>query len=218
MEVDVNVRAKNFKLKEDIEGHIRRHIERMPRHLGSIQSAEVVLSQQPTRLNPQRMEYRAQLTLQTRTNLIRSEVCNAELLTAVDEAMDHLSRQVERQKSRSNRRKRGAVGLGKSAADMVERGVMMDEAALAGPEGANGSTMYDDGAGDENADGDEDEGGNIVRVKSFSVKPMFPEDAIEQMELLGHNFFVFWNASDERMSVLYKRNDGNYGLIQPELS
>lgn len=216
MEVEVNVRAKNFKLKEDIEGHIRRHIERMPRHLGSVQSAEVVLSQQPTRLNPQRMEYRAQLTIQTRTNLIRSEVCNAELLTAVDEAMDHLSRQIERQKSRSNRRKRGAVGLGKSAADMVERGVMMDEAALAAPQGGNGAATYD-GAGDANADEDEDEGGNIVRVKSFSVKPMFPEDAIEQMELLGHNFFVFWDAGDDRMSVLYKRNDGNYGLIQPEL-
>ena len=212
MEVEVNVRAKNFKLQEDIESHIRRHIERMPRHLGSVQSAEVILSQQPTRLNPQRMEYRAQLTLQTRTNLIRSEVCNAELLTAVDEAMDHLSRQMERQKARSTRRRRGAVGLGKSAADMVERGVVVDEAELAAPQGGNGALMYGG-----TSDDDEDEGGQIVRVKNFSVKPMFPEDAIEQMELLGHSFFVFWDAGDDRMSVLYKRNDGNYGLIQPEL-
>ncbi len=158
------------------------------------------------------MEYKAQLTLQTRTNLIRSEVCNAELLTAVDEAMDHLSRQVERQKARSNRRRRGAVGLGKSAADMVDRGVMVDEAELGAPQSGDGASAYD-GAEDE----DENEGGNIVRVKSFSVKPMFPEDAIEQMELLGHSFFVFWDAEDDRMSVLYKRNDGNYGLIQPEL-
>lgn len=212
MEVEVNVRAKNFKLQEDMESHIRRHIERMPRHLGSVQSAEVILSQQPTRLNPQRMEYRAQLTLQTRTNLIRSEVCNAELLTAVDEAMGHLSRQMERQKARSSRRRRGAVGLGKSAADMVERGVIVDEADLAAPQSGNGASL-NDGV----SYGDEDEGGQIVRVKNFSVKPMFPEDAIEQMELLGHSFFVFWDAGDDRMSVLYRRNDGNYGLIQPEL-
>jgi putative sigma-54 modulation protein len=47
---------------------------------------------------------------------------------------------------------------------------------------------------------------------------MFPEDAIEEMELLGHSFFVFMNATDEQVNVLYRRNDGNYGLIQPDLS
>ena len=61
-----------------------------------------------------------------------------------------------------------------------------------------------------------EETGAIVRVKSFILKPMFPEDAIEQMELLGHTFFVFMNASDERLNVLYRRNDGNYGQLQPE--
>jgi putative sigma-54 modulation protein len=70
--------------------------------------------------------------------------------------------------------------------------------------------------GQQSETGDEDELGSVVRVKGFSVKPMFPEDAIEQMELLGHDFFVFMNASDERVNVLYRRNDGNYGLIQPE--
>ncbi len=57
----------------------------------------------------------------------------------------------------------------------------------------------------------------IVRVKRFAVSPMDEEEAIEQMELLGHDFFVFFNPNSGRMSVLYRRKDGNYGLLEPEL-
>ena len=57
---------------------------------------------------------------------------------------------------------------------------------------------------------------DVVRVKRFSVKPMDVEDAITQMELLGHNFFLFMNSENEKMNVLYRRNDGSYGLLIPE--
>ena len=57
---------------------------------------------------------------------------------------------------------------------------------------------------------------DVVRVKKFAVKPMDVDDAITQMELLGHNFFVFMNAETDSMSVLYRRNDGAYGLLVPE--
>ena len=57
---------------------------------------------------------------------------------------------------------------------------------------------------------------DVVRVKRFSVKPMDVEDAITQMELLGHNFFLFMNSENDTMSVLYRRNDGSYGLLLPE--
>lgn len=57
----------------------------------------------------------------------------------------------------------------------------------------------------------------IVRTKRFPVKPMTLEEAILQMNLLGHNFFVFANAETEQVNVLYRRKDGNYGLIEPEL-
>lgn len=58
----------------------------------------------------------------------------------------------------------------------------------------------------------------IVRTKRFGIKPMYPEDACVQMELLGHNFFVFFNAENEEVNVVYKRKDGSYGLIEPEFS
>ena len=66
-------------------------------------------------------------------------------------------------------------------------------------------------AGDE----DEDEV-QIIRTKRFGMKPMFPEDACVQMELLGHAFFVFRNAETDEVNVVYKRKNGSYGLIEPE--
>ena len=57
---------------------------------------------------------------------------------------------------------------------------------------------------------------DVVRTKRFSVKPMDVDDAITQMELLGHNFFLFMNAETNTMCVLYRRNDGTYGLLVPE--
>lgn len=56
----------------------------------------------------------------------------------------------------------------------------------------------------------------IVRTKKFDIKPMYPEDACVQMELLGHNFFVFMNADTDQVNVVYKRKGNTYGLIEPE--
>ena len=64
----------------------------------------------------------------------------------------------------------------------------------------------------------EDEEVNIIRTKKFGIKPMFPEDACIQMELLGHSFFVFSNAETDEVNVVYKRKDGSFGLIEPEFS
>lgn len=63
-----------------------------------------------------------------------------------------------------------------------------------------------------------DEGIKIVRTKKFGIKPMYPEDACVQMELLGHNFFVFCNAETEEVNVVYKRGQNTFGLIEPEFS
>jgi putative sigma-54 modulation protein len=63
----------------------------------------------------------------------------------------------------------------------------------------------------------DEEEGQVVRTKRFSVAPMVQEEAVEQMELLGHDFFVFFNADEEGINVLYCRKDGNYGLLIPEL-
>jgi putative sigma-54 modulation protein len=62
----------------------------------------------------------------------------------------------------------------------------------------------------------EEEDIQIIRNKKFDIKPMYPEDACIQMELLGHNFFVFCNAETDQVNVVYKRKGNTYGLIEPE--
>ena len=65
-------------------------------------------------------------------------------------------------------------------------------------------------------DTDDEEDVQIIRTKRFGVKPMFPEDACVQMELLGHDFFVFRNADTDEVNVVYKRKNHTYGLIEPQ--
>ncbi len=67
----------------------------------------------------------------------------------------------------------------------------------------------------ETIDNKEDDG-EIVKVKKFNIKPMSTEEAILQMELVQHNFFVFKDSDTENINVIYKRNDGNYGLLEPD--
>jgi putative sigma-54 modulation protein len=215
--MQITVKPKNFKLQTAVEAPVRKRVERLCRRLEDLDSAEVILSQQPTHLHPNRLQYVAQITLHTRHgNLIRSEVAHPELLTAVDEAIDHLHHQIERFKSRRLRRRRGAVRLGVALAPEV--------APATGAEGEPLPAVqppYPAVAGSEFISGEaasDEQEGRIVKVKRFSVKPMYPEDAIEEMELLGHSFYVFWNADDDHINVVYRRKDGNYGLIQPEPS
>ncbi|HET6314060.1 MAG TPA: ribosome-associated translation inhibitor RaiA, partial [Chloroflexia bacterium] len=208
--MSVNIRPKNFKLEPKIEEHIRKHLTKRNRQVDDLESTEVVLSQQPTRHNAQRFQYVAQVTLHTRHNIVRSEVAHDELLTAVDQALANLDKQLERRKTRQSRNKKGGQGLGRSAAMNVstEEPSVIEMAAPAKPaaEAFAGNGKY--GGSDEGA---------IVRVKRFRMKPMDPEEAIEHMELLGHNFYVFCNSDQERVGVVYRRNDGDYGLLEPEL-
>lgn len=78
------------------------------------------------------------------------------------------------------------------------------------------SLRYDDASPEYDDYDDEDEGPHIVRVKRFSMKPMSVEEAMLQLELLGHSFFVFTNAETDRINVIYARKDGNFGLIEPD--
>ena len=84
--------------------------------------------------------------------------------------------------------------------------------------------LYEKGKGSSLAGGElSEEAGSalpsreVVKVKRFAVKPMSIAEAIDQMELLGHDFFLFFNADTEEINLLYRRRDGNYGLIEPEL-
>jgi putative sigma-54 modulation protein len=130
----------------------------------------------------------AQITLRhERGTILRAEERTADQFAAVDAVVDKMYRQIERYKGKRRRRE----GVDNNNFAGYETAVQLDE--------------------------DEFETGNVIRRKQFSIEPMHEEEAIEQMELLGHDFFVFVNASTESVNVVYRRRDGNFGLLEPEL-
>jgi putative sigma-54 modulation protein len=119
--------------------------------------------------------------------IIRGEESTADMYASIDMVVDKLERQVKKYKTRMNR-------------SLRQRGMRVISEKLAATE----------------AEERVEEEPLLVKTKRFSLKPMSVEEAILQMDLLGHNFFVFANADNDSISVVYRRNDGNYGLIEPE--
>ena len=97
--------------------------------------------------------------------------------------------------------------------EIIERQLKKYKNKLA--DGKNGSGSFKQEFVEK--DYDDDEEIKIVRSKKFDIKPMYPEDACVQMELLGHSFYVFCNAETEQVNVVYKRKGNTYGLIEPEV-
>ena len=129
----------------------------------------------------------AQITVRGKNLLLRSEERADDIFAAFDTAMDKIQRQIDRYKGK---RYRGR-GDGRSAAEVVPMPEMEIE---------------------------EDDELLVVRRKKFTLIPMNEAEAIEQMQLLGHNnFFIFFDADANRMKVLYRRRNGTYGLIEPEV-
>ncbi|MBC7249069.1 MAG: ribosome-associated translation inhibitor RaiA [Anaerolineae bacterium] len=130
----------------------------------------------------------AQLTVRSRGTILRAEEKTSDIFNSIDAVMDKMYRQIARYKGKRQGRGRAAV---QGEALPIELELEEEEA---------------------------EEPRRIVRTKRFRLVPMDEEEAIEQMELLGHDFFVFFNVSVGEINVLYRRKDGNYGLIQPELA
>ena len=135
----------------------------------------------------------AEVTLLTNGHVLRSTSAGATPMAAFDIVLDKLERQVVRSKERPR-------SVRERHSDEVES--VLNREAL--------GTIEPDGAAQE-ADGRP----SVVKVKRFDMQPMFEEDAISQMEELGHAFFVFLNAETDQVGVLYRRRDGSYGLIEP---
>jgi putative sigma-54 modulation protein len=100
--------------------------------------------------------------------------------------------------------------------DKIERQILKHKTKLKNRFGANESIRFEIPPVYQEAKEEEEETSfEIVKTKRFPIKPMSAEEAILQMNLLGHNFFVFTNADTDTINVVYKRKDGKYGLIEP---
>ena len=139
-----------------------------------------------------REEHVAEMTVFFNSMILRSEESSGDMYSSIDSAIDKIEKQVIKHREKLNQRLR--QGATRQISDQLaaeQLGVKEEEK--------------------------EDSEPKVVRTKHILLKPMDVEEAILQMNLLGHDFFVFNNAETDTVNVLYQRKDGNYGLIEPEL-
>ena len=180
-----NLKARNVELDDRLRGQIERKLRRLDRITHESAEADVELIGHASHATDSAQV--AEVTLRNNGEVVRSTASGATPLAALDVVIDKLERQVVRTKERP-----GSVR--KRHSDEIES-VLTRE--------ARGTVDADEGRP------------QVVKVKRFDMQPMFEEDAITQMEELGHAFFVFLDAETEQVAILYRRTDGNYGVIQP---
>ncbi len=185
-------KGQGLAVPEPIRRHAQRRFARLDRYLPEGTEVVLELRREETRAAQQR--YIAEATLSEGGRIVRAEERARDLEAAVDAAADTLARQARRYNER--RRRKDRTSLARSIVS----------------EPASASVA----AAEDEDDLEEQTGEDVVRVKRFAMKPMTLDEALEQVELLGHDFFMFFNADERRYGVLYKRNDGGYGLILPE--
>lgn len=182
----MQITGKNLDISTATRDYITRKLEKLNRHLSKIEAFEVVASEEKTRSPEQR--FILQVTINNNGTILRGEERGPDLRTAIDKVSEVMSRQVEHYKGKlpsSRRRRMPSIRTPNNEA--ID---LVDEEPS-------------------------EEGPRIVKTKRFNVKPMAIDEAVDQMVLLGHDFFLFSNTDNNKMSLLYKRKDGNYGLIEP---
>ncbi len=192
MALEVAIFPKNMELTDRISGYINKKITKLDRFLGDIEETRVDLAYEKSARNPSDRQV-AQITIRGRGYILRTEERSDDIFTAVDLALDKMQRKIERFKGKRSRGR----GDGTPAAEVAP------ETPVAVEEGAE----------------EVEEATVIARHKTFELVPMDEMEAIEHMIRLGHeNFFVFYNANNNAVNVLYRRRDGTYGLIEPTLA
>lgn len=189
--MQIIVQGRNVQVTDRLHEYVESKVNKLDRYLSTIIEARMELSTESTRSAEDR--HVAQLTVRSKGGLLRAEERSKDIFMAVDMVMDKMKRQIDRYKKKRWGRTRGTPAE-------VEEPLLIEE--------------------EEEEEIDTEEGfseGRIVRFKRFDITPMSPEEAVDQMELLGHTFFVFYNAEEGQINVVYARRDGNYGLIQPQM-
>lgn len=188
MAQNIDIAARNMRLTDNLRDYVEKKAAKLDRYLQEIEEVRVELSHIKSARNAQDRQV-AQITVHGKGFILRSEERTDDIHAAFDTALDKIQRQIDRYKGKHYRGR----GDGRSAAEVVE--VAEEELPV-------------------------DETGELLpligRRKKFIVLPMTEDEAVEQMRLLGHdNFFIFFNAEQNSIQVLYRRRNGTYGLIEP---
>lgn len=179
----VNIYGKDMRVGDSLNEKIEQKLAKFHRYFDDEARAEV-------KLQPEGDQVRAEVTFKIRVHFYRAEAIAPDALSAVEQAIAKMERQIRKHKSRMKKQ-------------VKEYAYMKDYFAQA---------MQDDPAVSDEPQIEQD----IIRRKNFRIDPMTPNEAVIQMEMLGHNFLLFLSEETGKVCLVYKRNDGHYGMIEPE--
>lgn len=189
--MELTIHGSNLEVTDRLRNYVEKRTERLDRYMPNLAEIRVDLAAENTRSAVERQI--AQITIRDeRGTILRAEERSSDMFASIDAVVDKLYRQINRYRGKRRRK----VRSGGNENFIMEEPLPFEE---------------------DLDESEEEKERTIVRRKRFALRPMLAEEAIEQMELLSHDFFVYFDAEDEAINVLYRRHDGNYGLLQPEL-
>lgn len=187
--MEIVIHGRSVDITPRLQSYVQRKVEKLDRYMPNIAEVRVDLAEE--KANKMGKNQIAQITVRhSRGTILRAEERTNDIFAAVDEVVDKMYRQIERFKGK-RRRKDGNNHQPTDEFEGYETAVQLED--------------------------DDFDGGSVIRRKLFSVEPMHEEEAMEQLELLGHDFYVFVNAETRGVNVVYRRKDGGYGLLEPEV-
>jgi len=187
--MEIAIRGKNIDLTTALKDYIDDKVGRLDRYFDSINAVDVTLTVEKNR-SIERTQ-RAEVTVHVNGTVIRAEEASVSMYSSVDIVVDKLERQLKKYKSKiyNSMRDRGRKGKEKGIP------IVADVAVIEGEDLTEGI---------------------IARTKEIRLRPMTPTEAALQMELLGHDFHMFLDPDSGSVNLVYRRRDGNYGLLIPE--
>jgi putative sigma-54 modulation protein len=183
--LNYNIRGENVEVTPAIREHVESKINKVERYFNEEIQANANVNLKVYNDSQTKVE----VTIPMKNLTLRAEERHNDMYAAVDLIVDKLERQIRKYKTKVNRKFREREGVGAYFANVQS------------PEQAT----YQE---------DSEEDIHIVRTKQFELKPMDQEEAVLQMDMLGHNFFVFTDSESDGTPIVYKRKDGKYGLIE----
>ena len=194
--MDIAIRGRNVELPDSLKATVADKLSRLARFLDGMERAEVRFSEERNPRIPEKEV--CEVTMHGHGHVVRARAAGVDVLTAVDRVVDKLEHRMEKLRGklqgRTHPRRHGSV-------DSPPVG---SNTRRTSPNASDGSDGADEGAS------------TIVKTKQFAIQPMTPDDAVLRMDLLGHDFFFFTNAETHRAAVVYRRLDGDVGLIDAE--
>ncbi|TDL32575.1 ribosome-associated translation inhibitor RaiA [Jeotgalibacillus sp. S-D1] len=191
--LNYNIRGENIEVTPAIREYVEKKIDKLERYFNDTPDANVHVNLKVYNDKHTKVE----VTIPMPRLTLRAEERHEEMYAAIDLILDKLERQIRKHKTKVNRKFREKGNEPEFFATIVdpENGIETIE-----------ETTYED------SDNEMD----IVRTKTFNLKPMDSEEAVLQMNMLGHSFYVFTDADSNGTNIVYKRKDGKYGLIETE--